>query len=178
MCWSRIFLPTDLKKNFAAFAMANTSVVPMFSASQATQFTPKNRVTFQRLSFTSNDFQGSFNQRTGVFTVPTSGVYLLNFNGMCETSEVGEVFLRVNGNIVEKSACYVKGSPQIYGTLVISTLLKLNKGDCIDIFLFTGSLYEKNGGLFNRFWVSLLSHWKTAKAESWNYYKAFFFLID
>ena len=150
----------------SSFALTNKSVVPVFSASIAVQKLAGNRVTFKQLDIEITDAaHGSFDRTTGVFTVKTSGIYLINFNGVgygtTGTASSSNITLRVNDVVKASSYCYYNGATtttsRLYGSLSMSPVLKLDSGDLVDVFIVSGSLYEATG-VFNSFSAVLLSY--------------------
>ena len=55
-------------------------------------------MTFKKLDIETNEIHGSFNKDTGVFTVKTDGIYLVQFNGVVfgDKKFVSQIDLRVN----------------------------------------------------------------------------------
>ena len=122
------------------------TMVPIFSASKATQGVVGIRLTFERLEIETCEVHGAFNKDTGVFVVKTSGTYLIQFNGVAAADYEcrSEIILRVNGNAHANSFCYCgDGGPRRQQIpVVISTLATLRRGDWVDVFVERGTIVE------------------------------------
>ena len=139
-----------------ANATENKAVVPIFSASKALDILAGKRVTFSRLEIETCEAHGDFNKNTGVFTVKTTGAYLVQFNGVTGNKGSCEVLLRVNEETKANSFCYhAAKTHHLFGSVVISIVLKLQSGDQVDVFVKNGNLVESTGA-YNRFSAILL----------------------
>ena len=149
----------DVSKKLAASTMTNQSVVPVFSASKAVQQAAGPRVTYQQLEIETCEAHGSFDKATGVFTVKTTGNYLIQFNGTVIVSGWCKADLRVNDFSKAKSFI-TPNSVENKGSCNISSVLKLKSGDKVDVVIENGSLFESTvtQGAYNYFSVFLLSY--------------------
>ena len=133
--------------------MANKAVIPVFSASKAIQQSSRDRATFGQLNIPTNEAHGSFNKDTGVLTVKTAGVYMIHFSGVGHHSASisNKILLRVNSIVKAVSL-------NLHGSIAISSVLKLKRGDQVDIAILEGTLDESAIGAFTSFSALLLSY--------------------
>ena len=142
-----------------AAKMTNKGAVPVFLASKALQGAAGKRVTYLQLEIETNKAHGSFNKDTGVFVVKTAGTYLVQFNGVTCSKSCCEIILRVNEATKANSFCFHDAaSHTLYGSIVVSTLMKLETGDKVDVFVKSGTVAESGSGAYNRFSAILLSY--------------------
>lgn len=115
----------------------NNRVVPVFMASTVVDtFPPRQYVTYRHLEIGAHSDtlawqHGHFDRMTGIFTAKTSGVYLFFFHTLVKAN-TSRAYLRVND--VTKSVSVT----QPYNTadsFVISSTVKLTKGDQVGIFI-------------------------------------------
>ena len=155
---------SDLNQKLAAVVSSNQqAIVPVFSASKAVQCAAGNRVTFKQLNFETDESHGSFNKSTGVFTVNKDGIYLFNFNGTGYSRGYSQINLRVN-DVVNASSFFEHGESHFhYGSLAVSPVLELSRGDKVDVFVQFGSLSDGKSGVYSSFsaiFLSESSYWK------------------
>ena len=151
----------DVSKKLAASTMANKCVVPVFSASKAVQQAAGPRVTYEQLEIETCEAHGSFDKATGVFTVKTAGNYLIQFN---ETAVVNgnvwcRAYLRVN-DIIKAKSFITPNSGRNRGSCTITSVLKLNSGDKVDVVIENGWFWESpdSDGAYNYFSVFILPY--------------------
>ena len=147
-------------------AALTNAMVPIFSASRAKYGDAGQRVTFRRLEIDTCEIHGSFDKRTGVFRAKTTGVYLIQFNGVIADSYTVEVNLRVNGAANADSYCFHPSAKERFQSpIVISSLVKLCSGDSVDVFVKHGNIVESSDnddgddGSLSRFSAILFSYW-------------------
>ena len=124
--------------------MKSTGIAPVFTASCAVQTRAGHYVTFDdRCVDTNAAHLGSFNGSTGLLTVQIPGVYLVLFDAM--GSHNCTVMLRVN--LVDKASSgfkanglAAKANGLFSGSMTISALLPLKKGDQLGAFIASGEL--------------------------------------
>jgi len=82
---------------------------------------------------------GGFNSSKGVFTAPKPGTYKFMFNAIKEatTIEALNVFLRINGVGKAEGITPSGFSPH---SIVVHAVLKLKKGDRVDLYKTGGRL--------------------------------------
>jgi len=96
---------------------------------------------------------GAFNLQESVFIAPKSGLYEFNFDGH-KTSEYTplNISLRINGKDTVNSWSDYMGYHQGWGhhsflnLISLHSILKLNKGDRIDVYLKQGALHSGDFG--------------------------------
>ena len=111
-----------------------------FSANRADSccLTTNSRVRFEK---TITSVGGGWDGRAGVFTVPEAGTYLFYWNTLSTNYEELQLFLMVDGK--EKANCYAEfeGHHSCSGSI----MLRLSRGDEINLFIENGILYEDQG---------------------------------
>jgi len=103
----------------------------------------------------------ALNLRTGVFTAPVSGVYFFSFDAYSDSGE-SRVHLQKNGVNVGQSFDYDYNyrSQQLH----LASILQLDAGDEIQVYLGTGRIYEDGNSHFTHFTGMLLNDdvlWKS-----------------
>jgi hypothetical protein len=111
-----------------------------FYATRTSNLASNNTVTFDSEAF---DTTSSFNAATGVFTVPTTGIYQFIWGSLGnQTSDVYRVYLRRNGVAApvphSRADANATGSEYIQSNL--TAYLSLTAGDTISLF------YQADGG--------------------------------
>ena len=88
----------------------------------------------------------AINLETGVFTAPKEGVYQFHFSGISFIRNHFQITLRLNGVRVGYTIADSRASGPMayteYNTGTLHSLLKLKKGDQVDLWLHMGALYE------------------------------------
>ena len=92
----------------------------------------------------------AMNITTGVFTVPVNGRYQFSFTGRAVNSVETYVNIRVNGADIGMAYAFVSGN-----SMPLMTTVNLKKGDRVDAFMNSGSLFD-NVVNFTRFTGILL----------------------
>lgn len=143
----------DLKR-VATLGQRKTAV-PVFSANRLQPTTGSRKyVAYCDLEFESNREYGVFDKEFGMFTANVGGLYLFLFNGLNWNRAGGtRVELRVGG--ISRASSYARDPGQTeQNLLVISAIVKLNKGDQVGIYLERGLLcdgapqYTRFSGIF------------------------------
>ena len=80
---------------------------------------------------------GAMNLATGTFTAPTNGIYSFSFTTQSNSIDGASVFLRVNGGQIASSVTHTQ-----FTTISLSSIVKLKKGDKVDVSLYEGTLHD------------------------------------
>ncbi len=110
-------------------------------------------LTFDRLI---TNVGGGMNLETGVFTAPRAGIYTFSFSILKHpyVFDFLEVSLRLNGVRVGHSGA---GSGMITAPVTLQSVLRLKKGDRVDLWKSHGEIHEKcTGGYCHHFSGSLI----------------------
>lgn len=87
----------------------------------------------------------SFNSEKNVFTAPTTGIYEFTFKGFKRGGNYEMVgSLRLNGKLVANAFSGWATNHNIHNPFSIYSLLKVQKGDVIDLYLDKGKLFDDN----------------------------------
>ena len=97
---------------------------------------------------------GAFDLSSGIFKAPVPGIYHFQFSGVKrggEGSDYGilSIFLRVNDKKV--GVAHVSQDKESYGTVSLSSSLRLAAGDRVCLNLYSGELYDYTGDHFTHF---------------------------
>lgn len=90
-----------------------------------------------------SDYFGEFNPRSGKFIVGCPGLYFFMFQGLAHPHTPTSVRLCVDG--VPKAFAEVyeyTNGPEPHGHIVLSTMLLLDTGSTVGVFIERGSLYD------------------------------------
>ena len=148
-----VFFP-DLRTEMKNMTATNGGVIPVFMASTVTDsLPPKQYVTYRNLEVgartdTFSWQHGHFDRLTGIFTAKTSGIYLFLFHTLVKAN-TSRAYLRVNDVTKAVSAA------QPY--LIISSVVKLTRGDHVGIFIGNERVWLEDDG-YTHFSGLLLSY--------------------
>ena len=96
------------------------------------------------------------NIATGVFTAPVNGRYHFSFTAESYNGKGAEVYLRLNGlNIAFTQA----SSDTVFDNLPLVATFQLKKGDTVDVWLLSGSIYDDSVYRFTQFSGFLLEEY-------------------
>jgi len=93
------------------------------------------------------------NLQSGVFTAQTNGIYLFSFVGIKNSDAVPLVVqMRKNKEIVGQTTSAIQFGSY---TLTLTSILKLIKGDRVDLYKTTGDLYDDAEGRYTHYtgWI-------------------------
>ena len=112
----------------------------------------KGTLTFDRII---SNVGGGMNLKTGVFTAPRAGVYAFSFSIAKHTYifDYLEVYLRLNGVRVGHSGA---GSGIISAPATLQSILRLKKGDRVDLWKSHGEIQQECTGYCHHFSGSLI----------------------
>ena len=128
-------------------AQSTAGTVAVFSAWGGKQVDDEAYVTYdQQHDMGAAAVHGRFDKDTGLFAVKTRGLYLVLFNGLARVRSSAPntvVSIRVNGLDRAPSGLHI-GSEinSCVMPLVISTLVQLNSGDELGVFVNAGQLSD------------------------------------
>ena len=92
------------------------------------------------------------NLASGVFTAPVNGRYHFSFTAFSIIAGYNSVSLRVNGVNMGISETYSQSNEKYsYSTSPIVATLNLKKGDTVDTYLNSGSLYDGSVNYWTQF---------------------------
>ena len=94
----------------------------------------------------------AFNMSESTFIAPRTGIYEFSFAGIKTAQEFLSISLRLNGNGVTYVSADAPVSHEFHAPLYFHSILKIKKGDRVDIFLEKGDLM----GPYNHFTGKLL----------------------
>lgn len=129
-----------------------------FSVYRSAAFTPGSSAAFVKIPFDTEIFDTNNNFSSGTYTAPVAGYY--QFNAGYGTLGVAGTFLiialYINGVEFDRG---VQQSGAQVGTSVLSTLVKLNASDTVDVYVFnsTAVAMDTNVAVRGRFSGFLVS---------------------
>lgn len=139
--------------------VTNGGVIPVFMASTVTDtLPPKQYVTYRYLEIGAHGDSlawqhGHFDRLTGMFTAKTSGVYLFLFHTLVKAN-TSRAYLRVNDVTKAVSATQPYNHAD---SLIVSSVVKLAKGDQVGIFIGSERVWLADDG-YTHFSGILLSY--------------------
>jgi hypothetical protein len=95
-----------------------------------------------RFELTRLNVGGAMNLSTGIFLVPMNGIYHFEFSTVRAPVENMGIYLQVNGARVASSYSFTKSGDYLSGML--NVLLRLKKGDRVNIFKDSGMVMDNN----------------------------------
>jgi len=100
----------------------------------------------------------AFNMTENTFAAPSAGIYEFSFVGLKKTFDFELLFisLRLNGNAATNASADANESHSFRTPVYFHSILKMKKGDRVDIFLEKGGLYGINIDPYNHFTGKLL----------------------
>ena len=147
----------------SAWLFASQRAVPwgtpmnvFFSAFKLAPFNKANQViTFEEEYI---NIGNHFNKQTGVFVTPKTGLYEFSLNGQKDGGEFETtIVLRVNGYSVQNVWADFLGKHNFATLFSMQSLLKLNAGDRVSLYLKNGAIYDGVEKRFTHFTGKLLT---------------------
>ena len=157
---SNFYLSTDLEDRIKAVSSSKSSTcVPVFSVENCINPATSRGHSFGFSTFVMEDRteHGDFDLSSGIYTVKTVGIYLLNFNALVKLharSRSHNFDLKVDNKTVAISYNYSETLGD--QPAVISAMVPLNSGDRVGIFANCGKIYQDKGAV-TRFFGILMS---------------------
>lgn len=82
---------------------------------------------------------GAMNLATGTFTTPTNGIYSFSLTALSGAVKGASVHLRLNGVQIAVSDTHIS-----LNSISLSSIVKLKKGDKVDVWLDWGAIYDSH----------------------------------
>jgi len=116
-----------------------TKSVSFYVQKNASFLMNRKRIPFEVVRL---NIGNAFNPKSGVFTAPVSGTYFFSFSAIRKNNKDLYVHLRVNR--VQVSVAYATSFQSWYNPTVMRSILKLEAGSKVDVWLKEGDIHDHN----------------------------------